>query len=84
MPRPSSSLPRQQNAATVRDAKLGQLERERERPDILITKPEDVAFVGRLVAAVTQWLEVGGGGAGLGGTRVVQGRWEVATWPGMS
>ena len=53
-------------AAVARDARLAAVERQAsqqrsDRPGVLVSKPEDVAFVSQLVAEVTQWMALGEG-----------------------
>lgn len=46
--------------AVQRDARLAAVDRpQRARSDVLLTKPEDVAFVAELVEQVTAWVQVG-------------------------
>jgi len=47
-------------AVKARDAKLASVDRQRERAEVLLRKPEEVAFVKSLVESVTEWLQVGG------------------------
>ena len=45
----------------MRDARLAAIDRPRqERSDVLVRKPEDVAFVQQLVARVTEWMQASG------------------------
>lgn len=54
LPCPAMACP----AVTTRDAKLAAVDRPpRERSDVLVRKPEDVAFVAALVEQVTEWLQ---------------------------
>ena len=61
----------------MRDARLAALERQRERPDILVKKQEDIDLVCRLVSSVTAWLQVRSRGRVGGGAE----GWSAAGYP---
>lgn len=68
-PWPSSHCPRapaparlsRRRAATMREQKLASVDRVRDRPEVLVRRPEDVAFVQATVEAVTAWLQARSG-----------------------
>ena len=50
--------PRIPCAATARDQRLAFVDRpQRERSEVLVTKPEDKAYVEEVVARVTGWMQ---------------------------
>lgn len=57
-PHPHPPTPTPALAAAARNQKLAAVDRQRERAEVLVRRPDDVAFVQATVQAVKEWLQV--------------------------